>query len=362
MKKILVFGFTATIGGVETFFMSYYRKLNIKDFKVDFITVYNNMAFEDEIKKNGGNVYKVTNFKKNPFTYKKDIKRIIKEGNYDIVYANMLSAANIIPLKVAKQNKIRNVICHSHNSNIPSNKLKQVLHKLNKNKIKKYANTLIACSKKAGDWMFGNVKYTVLNNAIDCTKFAYSDSINKKIRKEIKIDSDKLVIGHIGRFSEQKNHRFIINIIEEAKKEDLNALFILIGDGEDKDKIIYLIKEKELENNTIILGGMPDVYKFYNVFNIFILPSKFEGLPIVGIEAQANGLYSLFSDKITNELKINENVEFLSIDNPGIWVSKLKKITNRTTDIRLKEFGYDIDYNQNEFIKLMEGNIYNGKN
>ena len=234
MKKILVFGLTSTIGGVETFFMSYYRQLKKEKYNIDFITVYENMAFKDEIIKNGGKVYKVTNFINNPIKYAIEIDKIIKFGKYDTVYVNMLSAANIIPLKIAKKNKINNIICHSHNANIPNSKIKKILHKFNKSKIKKYANILVACSEKAGNWMFEKENYLVLNNAIDCKKFAYNDSYNIEIRERLKIDKNRLVIGHIGRFSEQKNHKFIIDIMYELTQSNLNALFILIGDGEDK--------------------------------------------------------------------------------------------------------------------------------
>lgn len=355
MKKILVFGLTSTIGGVETFFMSYYRQLKKEKYNIDFITVYENMAFKDEIIKNGGKVYKVTNFINNPIKYAIEIDKIIKFGKYDTVYVNMLSAANIIPLKIAKKNKINNIICHSHNANIPNSKIKKILHKFNKSKIKKYANILVACSEKAGNWMFEKENYLVLNNAIDCKKFAYNDSYNIEIRERLKIDKNRLVIGHIGRFSEQKNHKFIIDIMYELTQSNLNALFILIGDGEDKEKIVSLIHEKKLENNVLIFNGMSDVYKLYNVFDIFILPSLFEGLPIVGVEAQANGLYSIFSDEITKEIKINDNVCFLPINEAKMWAEAIKTKVRRTNKLKVSECGFDINLNISKMVDILEG-------
>lgn len=358
MKKILIFGFTATIGGVETFLMSYYRNINKKDYRFDFVTVYDNMVFADEIRKKGGKVYKVTNFMRNPFKYSKEIEDILKNENYDTVYVNMLSAANTIPLKLAKKYNVSNIVCHSHNSNTPNSFLKKVLHKINKKKILKYATCLVACSKKAGNWMFDDKKFIVLNNAIDCKKFSFNNDIRNEIRKKHKIENSKIVIGHIGRFSEQKNHPFILEIIRESKKLNKNVMFILIGDGEDKEKIVNEINEEKLNDYTLILNGLQDVYKYYNVFDTFILPSKFEGLPIVGIEAQANGLNCLFSSNITRELKMNDNVEFLEIDDPVKWVKKLDENLNRTEKINLKEHGYDILYNKDEFIKIINGEVY----
>lgn len=351
MKKILVFGMTGTIGGIETFLMTYYRNLDKTKYQFDFATVFNSMAFADEVKQMGGRIYKLTDFKKNPFKYKKEIEKLIKKNNYETIYVNMLSAANIIPLKVSKKLGVKNIIAHSHNSNTPNNFIKKLLHYVNKRKIKSLATKLIACSKQAGDWMFGKEQYDVLNNAININKFAYK----KEYSQEFKHDADKYIVGHIGRYSEQKNHEFIINIAEKIARINLDIIFVLVGEGEGKEKIFNLIKEKKL-TNIIMLDSRKDIYKLYNSFNMFILPSKFEGLPIVGLEAQANGLPCLFSDKITKELKINNNVEFLSINDSdsNLWVTKINEMPIRTNKIYLKEHGYDINSNIIKFEEIIK--------
>ena len=186
MKRILVFGFTDIIGGVETFFMTYYRKFNKEKYKFDFATIFENMAFSEEIEKNGGRIIKLTSFKNNMFKYKKELKKLFTENSYDAIYVNMLSAANLIPIKLAKKYGIKKIIVHSHNSNVPKNIIKLLLHQINKNQINKYANTLIACSKKAGDWMFGKNDYTILNNAIDVEKFSYNIEYSYERPQELK--------------------------------------------------------------------------------------------------------------------------------------------------------------------------------
>lgn len=349
MKKVLVFGLTGTIGGIETFFMTYYRKLNKKEFQIDFATIFDPIVFESEIISNGGKIYKLTSFKKNPLRYKKEIKKILKENEYDTVYINMLSAANIMPLKISYKMKIKNIIVHSHNSNTPNNFIKKLFHLLNKNKITKYTSKLVACSKKAGDWLFGNRKYIVLNNAIDIKKFEYNDKYNQEY---VHLKTE-YIVGHIGRYSEQKNHEFILNIAEKVNKINKNITFVLIGDGENKDKIYHEINSRKI-SNIVTIEPREDVYKLYNSFDMFILPSKFEGLPIVGIEAQANGLPCCFSSFITTELKMNDNVEFLPIDDCELWVNHIIKKPTRTLDIHIKEYGYDIDTNLKEFERLIK--------
>lgn len=346
MKKVLVFGFTDTIGGVETFFMTYYNKFDKEKYQFDFVTVYENMVFSEEIKYNGGKVYKITDFKKNVFQYKKEVRSIILENNYDVIYVNMLSAANLLPIKIAKELGVKKVIAHSHNSNTPNSFLKKILHRLNKDKIPRYANVLVACSNKAGAWMFGENKFDVLNNAIDTEKFRFDE----KYRNESK---STFVIGHVGRFCEAKNQDFIINVFNKVIEYDRNFSLILIGDGEDKEKIKEKIEQLKINNYIQIIDGTMDVYKYYSKFDLFILPSKFEGLPIVGIEAQANGLPCLFSDEITEELRMNENVAFLPIDNIDVWVKEILKRGKRTKQIKLKNFGYDINYNYKIFEDLI---------
>ncbi|CUO14421.1 GDP-mannose-dependent alpha-(1-6)-phosphatidylinositol monomannoside mannosyltransferase [Turicibacter sanguinis] len=351
MNKVLVFGFTETLGGVETFFMTYYRKMNLEKYSFDFITVYDNMIFSDEIKKNNGKIYKVTNFKKNPIKYRKEVTKIMKEGKYDTVYVNMLSAANLLPIKIAKKNGIKNIIAHSHNSNTPKNIVKIGLHRLNKIKIKNYANKYIACSEKAGQWMYGDkINFTVLNNAVDIDKFSYNSDMKQELMKELKND---YIVGHIGRFSEAKNQEFIIEIAKKVLEKDNKISFVLIGEGENKQKIKEKIQKENLEKKIFVLNSTTEVFKFYSVFDMFILPSRFEGLPIVGIEAQANGLPCVFSDKITKELKINDNIEFDSIENTASWVERILNKPNRVKKIQLKDYGYDINYNFKEFEKLL---------
>lgn len=341
MKKILVTGLSSNIGGIETFFMSYYRLLKEDNFKFDFITIDSYVAFEDEILKNNDCVFKLPSFKKNPIGYYKKLNKIMKENNYDILHANMLSAANIFPLKLAKKNGIKKIIAHSHNGGVPSGIIRKLLNKYNKPKISCYANVFLACSDLAGKWFFEKkCRFHVIKNAIDVDKFKFNETNRKKIRRQLNL-ADEIVIGHIGKVCEQKNHIFLLKVFEKLEKSGCKCKLLMIGNGENAEILRYL-------NNTNIikLPAQRNIEEYYSAFDLFALPSLFEGLPVVGIEAQANGLPCLFSSTITKEIKINDNCKFIDL-NCEKWVSKIEKMinkneVNRTEKIMLKKNGYSI--------------------
>lgn len=356
MKKIIVFGLTGNVGGVETFYMSYYRKLNLVKDQIDFVVTGDKIAFEEEIKNAGSTVYKLPDLKRHPLQYTKTLSKILKENKYDVAHINMLSAANILPLKISKKFKIKKIIAHSHNSNIPSGIIRKLLHYFNKNKIQKYANEYLACSELAGKWLFGeNIKFIVLNNAVDLDKFRYIEKFRKEIRSKYSIKEKEFVIGHIGRFSEQKNQEFIIEFFNKYLKFNKMAKLILIGSGENQSIIKQKISKLNIDNNVVIVDNTLEVYKYYSAFDLFVLPSKFEGLPVVGIEAQANGLSCLFSDRITKELSINNNLKFLSIDYIDEWVNAIIEMKyNRCNNILLKKKGYSIEENAIQLQKIYQ--------
>lgn len=352
MKKILVTGLSANIGGIETFFMSYYRLLK-GGYQFDFVTVEGSIAFEDEILENRGQVFKLPSFKRNPIAYSLALNRIMKENNYDILHANMLSAANILPLKLAKKNHIRKIIAHSHNSDVPSGVVRKILNARNRNKLPQYANSFFACSVLAGNWFFGNrCRFRVLQNAIDIEKFSFSKSLREKMREELGI-KDQILIGHVGRICEQKNQLFLVDVFEKLLKVENNCKLILIGDGENSELSTHL------NNPHIIkLPVQKNINEYYNAFDLFVLPSLFEGLPVVGLEAQANGLPCLFADTISAELKCNANCQFIPLISET-WVKKIKTLVDekkltRAENILLREKGFSIAEAQAELRRIYD--------
>ena len=167
--------------------------------------------------------------------------------------------------------------------------------------------------------MFKNKKFCVVNNAINCEKYKFNEAYREEIRKEFNIENDEYLIGNIGRFVHQKNQEYLLNIANELDKKEIKYKVFIIGTGPLESKLHEQRRKDNLEENVIFINPRNDVYKFYSAFDLFVLPSLYEGLPVVGIEAQCNGLSCLFSDTITKEVKINDNVKFISLKNLDDW-------------------------------------------
>lgn len=236
-KRILQIGMHDKIGGIETFLINYYRNIDKNKIQFDFINMFDRLCFEDEIKKLGGKVYKIHNVKKNPLKYYYDIRKIIRSNKYKIVHINMLSMANILPILAAHKEGVKHIILHSHNTGTPKGLLRKILDKLNKRIAIQYSTDFFACSKPAGRWLYGNrVNFEVISNAIDPNKFKFNIKIRNQIRKELGIEKN-FIVGHVGRFCEQKNHKFLINMFSEFTKGSPDSKLMLIGEGELKMKL-----------------------------------------------------------------------------------------------------------------------------
>lgn len=320
MLRILQIGMTPNAGGIETFVMNYYRNIDKKEVQYDFVNIYNKeLKNNDEIVSLGGKVYKVASYYKHPFKYMKELKKIINDGNYKIIHCNMSSAVFLWPLIAAKHSKAKIIIAHAHNSLSDKGAFKAIIHKINKRFIPIFANRYVYCSSKAGEWFFSNrirksKKYIKLNNAIDIDRFLYNEEIRKKIRKEKNIDEKTFVVGHVGRFVKVKNHTFLIDVFKSIKQKQSNSKLILIGDGELEKQIKEKVQKLNLQNDVIFLGTVNNVNEYMQAFDAFIFPSITEGLPFVGVEAQASGVNFFPSDSITEELNISKNINYISLD------------------------------------------------
>lgn len=358
--KVLVYGFTYNIGGIETFYMNYYRKLDKDKYQVDFIKVYDKIAFEDELVANGSKMIVMPKFNKNPIKFAKEFRKILKKEKYNVVHANMLTASNIAHLREAKKMGVPVIIAHSHNGNGDQSKLNIFMHKYNKHKIKKYANCLLACSEVAATWMFDKKsKYKVLNNAIDINKLSFNKQDRDEVRHELNCEG-KFVIGHVGRFNNQKNHMYLIDIFNNYAKINDNAVLLLVGEGNLENEVRQKVESLGISDKVMFLGKRMDTHRIYNAMDCFVIPSFFEGLPVVGIEAQTNGLPCIFSSNITTDLKLNDNISFISIEENDIqkWGEQLDLIYNnneRCNDISNVRAKYDIDEQVKELEEIYDG-------
>lgn len=312
-------------GGVESVVMNYYRHIDRTKIQFDFICDEDSTNIPyDEIEQLGGRVILVPPYQK-VFEYQKELIKIFKDNNYKIVHSH-INTLSVFPLRAAKKAGVPIRIAHSHSTTNKKewkrNLVKQVLRPFSK----VYATDYMCCSELAGRWLFGNKEYDkgnvyLLNNAIDLDKFKYNEKIRKEKRKELNIKDDTLVIGHVGRFVEQKNHRFLIDIFNEVHKQKENSILLLVGQGPLMEEMKEKVKILGIEDKVIFLGQRNDVNELYNAMDLFFFPSLYEGLGMVLIEAQANGLPCIASTEIPEIADISNNVQFYNLnDSIDTWL------------------------------------------
>lgn len=338
-------------GGVESVVMNYYRHINRENIQFDFICDDDSTNIPyDEITKLGGRVLIIAGYQK-LFQYQKELYQLLKNNHYQIIHSH-INTMSVFPLRIAKKVNVPIRIAHSHSTTnkkeVKKNLMKQLLRLLSK----VYANEYMCCSEYAGRWLFGKKFYDqekvyLLNNAIDLNKFIYNEAIREQKRKEWNFNKDTIVIGHVGRFVEQKNHGFLIDIFYEIHQLNPNSVLLLAGQGPLLAKMQKKVLQLGLENSVFFLGQRTDIHELYQSFDVFLLPSLYEGLPVVGVEAQASGLLCVFSDNMTQETKVLNSTIFLSLqDDEKKWAKELlnrqKEFVRKNTEKELSMNHFNI--------------------
>ena len=342
--------------GAETFLMNVFRNIDRNKYDFTFLCYgQEKYDYEDEIEELGGHIARVDVPKDiGIFNHIKQLKKLIKENKYDIVHAHTYYNSGFSML-ASYLCGVKLRITHSHNiqSEYKPSISKRIYYLFSKILILLFSNKYLACTKDAGKSLFGKSKFDVVNNGIQLENFLFKEQERIRIRKELEINDNDIVIGHIGRFEKQKNHEFLINIFEQLKFINKNYKLVLIGKGKLKEKIENIAKDKGLDKNIIFLGTKPDIYKYYNLFDIFIFPSYFEGLGIVLIEAQANGLKCYVSDTVPKDVNVSREVEFLSLSlTPEEWAKKV--VNSNNNRIVNMDFLKDSSYDINNTVKQLE--------
>lgn len=322
--KILLVGLSSNMGGIETYLINMYRNIDKEKFELSFL-IFNgkNVCFHDELISNGVKFFRIEKRTKNYFKFISDLKKIFKENEFDYIHFNLVDFSCFERILIARKYSKAKIIIHSHiASNVSMKKKTNFLSKIGEYFIKKYENDYIkiACSKLAGDYMFKNFKnkdYFIFNNSIDVSKFKFNSKIREEKRKELGIKANSILIGNVGRFVEQKNHKLLIEIFNRLNKEFSNIELILVGDGVLKKEIEDVVKKYNLQTKVKFLGLRNDVNELMQAMDVFMMFSKYEGLPFVIIEAQASGLPCYLSNTISNEVKLLDNTLFFDINNIG---------------------------------------------
>lgn len=341
--------------GLETMLMNYYRNIDRTKIQFDFLTHRPEKGdYDDEIISMGGKVYYAPRlYPQNYLQYFKWMKKFFNEHpEYKIIHSH-IDSMSYLPLLAAKLNNIPIRIAHSHNTSIDKD-FKLPLKLIFKKLLPNVATNFCTCGKEAGEFLFPNKKSTFIPNAIDIKKFLYNEKIRTCKRKELGIEN-KFVIGNIGRLSYQKNHKFLIEIFSEILKKEKESILLIIGIGEKEKELKKQVRNFNIEKNVYFLGKRDDVNELYHAMDVFVMPSFFEGVPVVGIEAQFSGLPCIFSDKVPKETKFEKNIIFISLNaSVEIWCNEILKIKNESIKRNLINYKKSIYNIQNARTKLEE--------
>ena len=354
-------------GGIETLVMNLYRHIDRERLLFDFLVHRPQEGFyEPEIKSYGGRIFRTCPY--NPLhtrQFKKECMNVFTQHpEYKVFHAHQ--ELNLWTLDYARQAGIPTRIAHSHNAKTVVN-LKYFFFLYEKMFIKKHCTDMFMCSTPAGKWSFGKKavkdgRVEFIKNGIETSRFKYDEQTRRELREELGV-GDKIVIGHIGRFMQQKNHSFLLEIFKIIHDKNPNTVLALCGEGRLEDDIKKKASELGIENDILFLGVRSDTNRVYQAYDLFLFPSLWEGLPLTGIEAQTAGLPVLMSDIITPETIVTDNVTQFSLSQSAeAWADKALELVknHKRTDCskQVVKAGFDIqdtaDRLQNFYIERTE--------
>lgn len=347
MKKVIIFNPIVTAGGISKIVSDYIRNFST-NIKADILCldITNNIYYNDIT----NNVYVVGKSKNIIKRIYKEYK-ILKNGEYDIIHINGDFGNRVIECIVAKLAGIKRIIIHSHSTGSLKNSKKRIIfHKVLRKMFDYFATDYFSCSEEAAKWMFSKKiikkkKYKIIKNGICIDKFKFDNNKRYEIRKKINAEN-KYVIGFVGRLVYEKNPLFLIDIFNECKKKRENCLLIVIGDGILETEVKEKVEKMKLDNDVLFLGNLNNADEYYNAMDCFVLPSKYEGLGIVNIEAQCSGLKTLCSSNVAKEAKVSDLITFISLEDKNKWVNEILKQQNINRENAYKsimENNYDIE-------------------
>lgn len=365
MKKIKVLEVLPCLtmsNGVAAYISNYFiNQTNKELFDVYFLVFTPSVCDRhNEILENNGKIVEMY-MEKNVFKYLKKLNKFLKKEKFDIIHCHAPNyGALIMPL--AKKNKIPVRITHSHVNKSGETFLKNIRNNIMSKICVSCSNYYFACSSLAGEWLFKKKKFYVVKNAINIEKYKFSSIDRKKIRNELNI-SKKFVIGEFGRLCNQKNQLFTIDIFYEFLKLNNNSVLLLAGDGPLENEIIKKISLLGIKDKVILLGSIKNLSPYYSALDFFLLPSTYEGLGIVLIEAQANGLNCLASSQvIPNDAKVSDLLSFEYLSKaPSSWANKITNAKRKNVIKDIQMSGYDIFKEANKLFEIYSQLLDNEK-
>lgn len=305
------------VNGVSSVIMQYIEWLPKNKYEFAIFTDEIAAEYVERLARNNVKIIQSQNRKRNQLAYYCELISILKIGSYDLIHAHGNSATLALELVAAKRAGVQIRIAHSHNTTCTHKVFDRLLRPL----FYCVYTHGIGCGDAAGKWLFGNRPHIVVKNGIDLQHFKYDAEARKNVRTQLGIN-DCYIIGHIGRFTEQKNHEGILQIFAEYIKKN-NAKLLLVGDGPKEAQIRELVDQMGMNDKVIFYGTVKDTAPLYSAMDVFLFPSKFEGVPLTLIEAQANGLHCVISNKISNEVNLTPLIQVYPLEEKEVWTNSL---------------------------------------
>jgi glycosyltransferase involved in cell wall biosynthesis len=352
MKRILVLVTSLDRGGIEQMIMNYYRVMDRRKFQFDFLVNRKEKGvFEDEIVRLGGRIFRMCELYPWKFgQYKRELKEfLLAHPEYEMIHSH-LEERSYLALKVAKEMGVPVRIAHAHNVYPLSLNPKTIFRQYFRYKVREVATERFSCSRHAAMWLFGEeARWTFIPNAISPERFRFNSDKREVSRKKYGISPESVVLGFVGRMTAQKNPEFAIKVFYEYKKLSPQARLFMVGKGD----LTEVLREKYHEVDFI--SPVENIEDFYLMFDIFLLPSRYEGLGMVAIEAGASGLAVLASTEVPKEANVLNNVEFVPADDSARWARIIEEKDLTRQKVSSKSFGeYDIAVAVKKLEKIYE--------
>lgn len=364
MKRLLCLLSNMNAGGAETFLMKLYREIDKNKYQMDFcINVFEKCFYEDEIREMGGRIFRIPARSVDFEKHNKCLFDLVKNNEYKYILAVSASATSFIDLKIAKKAGAHICSIRSSNSRGPKGIKVRLVNAFCKTAFRKFADVKIAPSDLAAEFLFGKNsikkgKVVFLHNALDIETFKFSQIDRMRERKKLNISENTIVVGHVGRFYEQKNHSYLIEAFYQIHLKNPDTILLLVGDGELRKSIQEKVIRHGIESRVLFLGTRKDIPQLLSTMDVFMFPSIFEGMPNTVIEAQANGVPCVISDSITKQVALASNVQYLSLnENPSKWANIALSLAchrNENAENDLKRAKYDM----NSCLKLFIDTVF----
>lgn len=344
-------------GGAESYIMNTLRNIDRKKYQCDILVFLapredDKYFYQDELKKLGVEIIRVKDNRfRHPLKFIADVQKVLEDGKYDAIHSH-IDFMSALTLTAARKAGVKKRISHSHNTNnskFESKKMRVIAASLRR-KLNREVTDRLACGIDAGKFLYGAKKdFTVIHNGIDLQKFRYNSNTRNMMRAKFDIDENAMVLLNVGRFEAQKNQEHLIDLFGDYVRKDKTAKLVIIGEGSLKRELEDKIASERLGKSVVLLPAQGDMERFYSMADVFVLPSLFEGVPTVGIEAQASGMTCLFSDKVPEETKLLDSVKFLPLDDS--WNAYIVKSTDRAAAVKNEKV---LEYDIKSTVKALE--------